>query len=311
MTAPLVVVFGASSRPGLAQLRQLKLRGYRIRAVTRQAGLANPDFMDVELVHGDYNDRDSLQRACESADAAFFTPPAFSELGRTAAQIDNLGRATCAAGIRTMIYNTTSWLPEEPLSVPTLDRGLAQLSGMRATGVPLTVIRPSLFMDNLLTRWVKPDLLVRGEFIYPHREDLEVSWICLDDVARFMIEALERRELHGATLDVGGPEILQPGRVAEILSGVLGNPIRYRRITPREFGERMYSLFRDVAGVDRDAYVAMLQKHYEYKNRHNTFRVDMTELLRRIPIRLTTMAEWAQAQDWRLDSGQQVGSVSG
>jgi hypothetical protein len=32
-----------------------------------------------------------------------------------------------------MVYNTTSWLPDEPLGVPTLDRRLAQLAGMRET----------------------------------------------------------------------------------------------------------------------------------------------------------------------------------
>jgi hypothetical protein len=54
----------------------------------------------------------------------------------------------------------------------------------------------------------------------------------------------------------------------------------------------------------------MLQKHYAFKNRHNPFRVDMDEVPRRIPIRLTTIAEWARAQDRRVHSGEQVGSVS-
>jgi hypothetical protein len=31
-----------------------------------------------------------------------------------------------------------------------------------------------------------------GRYVYPHKPDLECSWIGLDDVAKFMIAALDR-----------------------------------------------------------------------------------------------------------------------
>jgi uncharacterized protein YbjT (DUF2867 family) len=195
--------------------------------------------------------------------------------------------------------------------VPTMDAAYRKTAALRASGAPLTVVRPSLFMDNLLTRWVKPYLLEDGEFSYPHRPDLEVSWICLDDVARLMIGTLESDGFVGETIDVGGPETLRPTEVAELLGEVLGRPIVYRQITPREFGERMYDVFADVSGLDRETYVSMLERHYLFKNEANPFLVDMAPVLARIPIELTPMREWLPLQDWSPAAREVVGSVSG
>ncbi len=306
-----VVVFGASGRPGSAQLRQLKKQGFGIRAVTRQPHLKNPSFDDVEIVTADYADPASLKRACAGADAVFFTPPAFTDVPRALENVHNLGRAAAEAGIKRLVYNTTSWHPDEPVGVPTMDRGLERVKAMESTGVPLTVVRPSLFMDNLLTQWVKPFLIEENEFSYPHNPDLEVSWICLDDVALFMIETLKREDFLGERIDVGGPQALRPGEVAGILSEVLKKPITFRYITPREFGERLYDLFKGVSGLDREAYVSMLEKHYVFKNEFNPFFVDPEPVLKRLPVTLTPMANWAQNQDWSLEESERIGSVSG
>lgn len=266
---------------------------------------------DVEVVSADLDDPPSLERACEGADAVFFTSPSFTQAAKAADHSSSLGEAARRTGVRRVVYNTTSWHPEEPIGVPSMDWSLEKTAALRDTGAPLTVVRPSLFMDNLLTRWVRPYLLSDDEFSYPHRPDLEVSWICLDDVARLMIATLASDDFAGETLDVGGPETLRPTEVAELLGETLGRPIVYRQITPREFGERMYEVFKDVSGLDRETYVSDLEKHYLFKNETNPFFVDMRPVLERISIRLTPMREWLPQQDWRADQRELVGSVSG
>jgi uncharacterized protein YbjT (DUF2867 family) len=304
-----VAVFSASGRPGQAQVRQLRRAGYRVRAITRQRD-AIVDH-DVEIVAADLNDPQSLGRACDGADVVFFTSPSFTEAAKAADHSSRLGEAARRAGVRRVVYNTTSWHPEQPIGVPSMDWSYDKTAALRATGVPVTVVRPSLFMDNLLTRWVKPYLLEHDEFSYPHRPDLEVSWICLDDVARLMIATLTSDDFTGETLDVGGPETLRPTEVARLLGETFGRPIVYRQITPKEFGERMYDVFKDVSGLDRETYVSDLEKHYLFKNETNPFLVDMQAVLERIPIRLTPMRDWLRQQDWIGEQRRLVGSVSG
>ena len=307
MTSELVAVFSASARPGLAQVRQLKDQGYRVRAISRSRV---PAFEGLEVVPADLNDRGSLQRACDGVDAVLFTSPSFAQRDRAEEHARRLGEVAREAGVRRLVYNTTSWHPETLIGVPSMDHGFRKTTALRESGVRLTVVRPSLFMDNLLTNWVKPQLVRTGVFSYPHREDLEVSWICLDDVAKFMIEVLRHDEMEGQTVDVGGPEALRPTQVAQMLGEVLGRPVTYERITPRAFGERMYEIFKDVSGQDRETYVSSLEKHYLYKNETNPFFVPMEDMLRRLPVKLTPMRDWLRQQDWSL-SAEMVGSVSG
>ncbi|ATE65634.1 SDR family oxidoreductase [Rhizorhabdus dicambivorans] len=305
--AELVTVFSASARPGMAQLGALRQAGYRVRAVSRRD---HPGFEGCERVWADLDDPASLVSACAGSDYVLFTSPSFTDRAKSPEQAGALGRAAKEAGVRRLIYNTTSWHPEEITGVPTMDELFRRVSALRESGVPLTVVRPSLFMDNLLTKWVKPDLLADGVLRYPHREDLEVSWICLDDVARVMIATIADESFAGQTIDVGGPETLTPPQVCALLSERLGRPIRYERITARQFGERLYGLFRDVLGPGAETYVADMEQHYLFKNATNPFLVPMEAMQARLGIRMTPMRDWLARQDWT-DAREPVGSVSG
>jgi uncharacterized protein YbjT (DUF2867 family) len=307
-----IAVFSASARPGLAQVRTLLDAGYRVRAITRQA-VRNPLLRldGVEVMAADLNDTASLDRACDGVAGVFYTAPTFTGMEDVVDQSHALGLAAARAGVRRLVYNTTSWHPDEPVGVPTMVRGYEKTKALQDSGVRLTVVRPSLFMDNLLTKWVKPYLLETGEFSYPHDPELRVSWICLDDVAAFMLATFERPDMEGEIIDVGGPEVLRPGEVADKLSVALGRPIVYRQITPREFGERMYDVFHAVAGVDRETYVSGLERHYQFKNVANPFLVPMDDLLRRLPVALTPMSTWLARQDWSDAAHDAIGSVSG
>jgi uncharacterized protein YbjT (DUF2867 family) len=53
----IVTVFGASGRMGQAQVRQLLLAGYQVRAITRKKGVFSDN--NVTEVSADYNDPQS------------------------------------------------------------------------------------------------------------------------------------------------------------------------------------------------------------------------------------------------------------
>jgi hypothetical protein len=201
-------------------------------------------------------------------------------------------------------------VPDAPCGEPNYDGNLIREELFAASGVPLTVIRPVLFMDNLLTNWVKPGLVHDGCYRYPHGATMRANWICLDDVARFMIAALGREDLIGERIVIGGPEALSPDEVAATLSQAIGKTIRFEYITPRHYGELMYDLFSDVSPLSREEYATALEGFYVYNNdtHGRAFLVDMAPVLERIPIKLTPLYEWAEMQDWELhDDGPSGG----
>lgn len=305
-----VVVFSASGRPGLAQVGALRDLGIPVRAVTRQQRV-HPVLEGVEVVAADLNQPETVRAACEGADVVFYTAPTFAERTRSVEHIDLVGRSARDAGVRRVVYNTTSWFPDEPIGVPSMDRGVEMTAALRSTGAASTIICPSLFMDNLLTRWVRPHLMSDAVFAYPHAEDLEVSWISLDDVAKFMIGAALTEELADATIDVGGPEDLRPTDVAARLAVAVGRPVEYRRLTPREFGERMYEVFEATTDQDRETYVSSLERHYEFKNVANPFKVDSSDIAALLGVEREPMSDWIKRQEWTDEGSALIGSVSG
>ena len=213
----LVAVFGASGRQGLAQVRQLKAADHDVRAISRSADpFYGETFENVEVRPADIYDEDSVFAAMEGADAAFYTHPLRARVDRVHA-VTTIGRAGKRANLKRVVWNTSGWIPDkagDPFSYGENTKGI---NALWRTGVPATVFGSVLFMDNLLTNWAFPFIVSEGRYVYPHHPDLECSWISLDDVAKFMIAAIDRPDLEGAWMNIGGPEILKPKTVAKHL----------------------------------------------------------------------------------------------
>jgi uncharacterized protein YbjT (DUF2867 family) len=299
----LVAVFGASGRQGLAQVRQLRAAGHRVRAISRRADpFYGEDFGEVEVVGADIYDEDSCVAALEGADAAFYTHPLRARVDRVAG-VATIGRAGKRAGVKRVVWNTSSWIPDKAGDPFTYGGNTAGINALWRTGVPATVFGSVLFMDNLLTNWAFPFIVNEGRYVYPHKPDLECSWISLDDVAKFMIAAIDRPDLEGAWLNIGGPEVLHPPEVAEILSRSVGRTIKYDPSTPRQFGKHLADAFGDEMGeAERSVIEPSIAAFYEFNNSSplKPFKVDMGPVLERIPIEMETMAQWAARQEWRL-----------
>ena len=295
----LVTVFGASGRMGQAQVRQLLLAGYKVRVITRKKGIFKDE--NVTEVSADYNDTESLDNAIKQSDAAFYNKPSFDQVTKMIDFCAAVGAAAARADIR-LIYQTAAYAPDDEIGQYNYDRVLATERALKQGGARTTIFRPVLFMDNTLTKWARNDIIENDEFAYPHKEGLQANWICLDDVAKFMIAALERDDLIGRAIVIGGPEILTPQRIADTLSGHLGRSIKPKTLTPREFAIRMADIFEGVSDIGREDYIAAMQGFYEYNNENkdnlNPFKVDMKDVLEEIPIKLTTFSEWVKQQDW-------------
>ena len=299
----LVVVFGASGRQGLAQVRQLKLAGHEVRAISRRADpFLGEDFGEVEVRAADLYDEDSVYEAMVGADAAFYTHPLRARMDRVSL-VASVGRAGKRANLKRVVWNTSGWIPDRVGDPFTYGSNTTAINALWRTGVPATVFGSVLFMDNLLTNWAFPFIVNENRYVYPHNPDLECSWISLDDVAKFMIAAIDRPDLEGAWLNIGGPEILKPRIVAGHLSEAVGREIRYDPSTPAQFGRHLADAFGDeIDEEEKKVLAAGIGAFYEYNNNSPTkpFRVDMGPVLERIPIQMETFRDWAKRQEWRL-----------
>ena len=299
----LVTVFSASGRQGLAQVRQLARAGFRARAVSRRPDpFLGEEMPNAEIVSADLDDEESLRAAMEGAEAAFYTHPLIQFVDPVA-RVRRLAEAAKAAGVKRVVMNTSLGTSDEPTGDLAYDSIKAQEDALADSGAPYTVVRPVLFMDNLLTNWALPSIVNDGAYVYPHRPDLAANWISLDDVARYMIAVLDRPDLLGKRIALGGPERLVPTQVAEILGEALGKPVVYKQSQPTEFGKALTAAFGETIPPEHRAATAeRFADFYTFTNRapHKPFEVDIPALNALIPLETETLAQWAKRQDWSL-----------
>ena len=298
----IVTVIGATGRQGLAQIRQLLKAGHEPRAVSRRKDpFLGTEYAKVEIIQADLQDDESMAAAMRGADFVFHTQPYLESTDR-ALTMDRLGSLAKQEGIKRLVWNTSSWIPERKGEAGPYAKNTTAVNALFRTGAPATVLAPVIFMDNLLTDWARPFIINEKRYVYPHHPKLAANWICLDDVARCMIAVMDRPDMEGSWLNIGGPEKILPHQVAEILSDVLGETIRYDPCTPAEFGEYLVRAFGDnIQSEHADLYKQFTTDFYAFTNQTTLrpFEVDIDFQFNRIPLKLQTLSEWAKTQDWQ------------
>ena len=303
----LITVVGASGRQGMAQVKKALEAGYEVRALSRQpdpfAGFDIEGIDRVEVRPIDLYDPGSFHDAFEGSDYIFYTHPLQARADR-AALIGDVGAAAAKLGVKRLVWNTSSWIPDRPGDPFTYAGNTAGINALWRSGAPGTVFGSVLFMDNLLTDWARPFIVGENRYVYPHGPKLKANWISLDDVARFMLASLERPDMEGAWLNIGGPERLVGKEVAGILSDHFEREIAYDPCTPAEFGDYLTRAAGDSMPEEQRAeFAAGIAAFYEYNNNAPTrpFEVEMDHVYERFPElegELDTMSDWVGRQDW-------------
>lgn len=93
------------------------------------------------------------------------------------------------------------------------------------------------YAENLVAPWSLP-ALDAGEIRYPVPADTALPWVAAADVATAIGDLIVAARPEPVQL-VSGPATLTGEQVAEELSVGLGRTVRWRSITPAEYGEMM------------------------------------------------------------------------
>ncbi|MFF3667130.1 hypothetical protein [Microtetraspora malaysiensis] len=84
----------------------------------------------------------------------------------------------------------------------------------RSAGLPVVVLCPPVYLDNLAASWVAGPLAAEGVLRYPLPADLPVPWLSHDDLGAATHAALVRDDLEGAMLKLGGPDVVTGDELA-------------------------------------------------------------------------------------------------
>ncbi len=253
-----VLVVGATGQLGTAVLRRLTASGYPVRAFVRPVSPRDAlDGSGAELAFGDLRDAASVEAACRGIETVVATANAVVPRGSTSFEEEGLGYrhlidACRTAGVRRFIFISVPVTPHDA-RVETFRIKREVERELQSSGIPSTIFRGSLFMDDwfalmgssiplrgaeahTLQRpfWFsRAFLALTGHLI--ERRGLALvlgsgrarhAFIALDDVAAFLAKSVELAGTESTIHQIGGPEVLSWDDVVGIFARVLGRPVR-------------------------------------------------------------------------------------
>ena len=209
----MLFVMGATGRMGGAVLRHAAVR---VRAGTRSGRAVDGAAQTVRF---DLDDADSFATALTGCTTMFVMRPPPTT---TRAPFDRLMRAARLARIRHVVCasvfgaGTSRILPHRHME-----------AAVRDSGLPHSFLRPADFMQNLADMHAA-SIRRTAEITVPAGRGRS-AFLDADDIGRACAAVLAAPAAHdGRGYDLTGPEALTFDEVAEVLTRVLGRPIRYR-----------------------------------------------------------------------------------
>ncbi len=208
----MILVTGATGFVGRRVVERLASNRENVRALSRGGGATMLPW-GVKIAVGDVLDPKSLTSAMQGVDAVVHLVAVIREVGdRTFQRVNyegtkNVIKAATKAGVDRVVFVSTVGSTSDP-DVPYLySRWMAEQEIARSD-LDYTVVRFTIGFgegDEFVNRLAA---LVKMSPLAPVIGDgkSEFQPISVDDVGRCVVESIERHDLEGKTVDIGGPD---------------------------------------------------------------------------------------------------------
>src|SRR3989449_4987813 len=240
----MIVVTAPTGTIGHQVLTRLLESGARIRVIARDPSRIPSHMLErLDVVQGSHGDIDVVNQAFAGADSVFWLVPPDPHAESVEAAYVDFSRSACEAfkrqGVKRVVGVSalgrgTPWAAHAGL----VTASLAMDDLIASTGVSYRALTNPSFMDNLL-RQVE-SIKNQGLFSLPISGRLKQPSCATRDTAAVAAKLLLDHSWGGvASRPVLGPEDLSYHDMAQIMSGVLGKPVRFQQIPGEAFKARL------------------------------------------------------------------------
>jgi uncharacterized protein YbjT (DUF2867 family) len=260
-----------------------------VRATSNPEKVARLRGLSAEVVSGDLKERASLEAACHGASTVVST--ASSTLSRqegdSIESVDrqgqlNLVEAAEQAGVKHFVLIS---FPNVDIDFPLQSAKRAVEDRLQRSRMAYTILQPTVFTEVWLSPALGFDLAHAAARIYGAGHN-KISWISLQDVARFAVAAVDNPRAKNAVFKLGGPDALSPLEVVRLAEQATGKTVVVQHV-PEE-------ALRAQLGAATDSLQQSFAALMLYYARGDA--IDMTETLRALPVQhLKSVREYLQA----------------
>jgi uncharacterized protein YbjT (DUF2867 family) len=227
-TERIILVTGATGHQGGAAARQLLADGWQVRALVRDAGAPKAKALaaaGAELAVGDMTDRAALDAAAAGVHGVFSVQPAatppYNNIDEVAMGV-SVADAALAAGAKHLVYTSVGAV-EGAAGIPSWDTKLRIEEHIRAIGIPATILRPVMFMENHASTMVGAYSELAMLRVIPDTSTVQL--IAVSDIGALAALAFADPDSWlGEVLEIAGDEL--PRRsIADAIGRATGRPV--------------------------------------------------------------------------------------
>lgn len=227
-----ILVTGGTGTIGRSLLKDLSDRGERVRALSRNPP-SERDLPGLEWVEGDLSEPDEAAAHFEGVDRFFLLTGNVEGLVRLQ---KNAVELAADAGVSRIVKLSALGASDHSNSVIGVWHWVVEET-LRDSGVPWTILRPHVFMQNILDQRVS----IRSEgVVRSPAGDAEIPMVDTRDVAAVAAVVLTEEGHEEKRYILTGPEPVSWAEVAAILTRTLRRPVEYRAETEPEAFARLH-----------------------------------------------------------------------
>jgi uncharacterized protein YbjT (DUF2867 family) len=290
-----VIVAGASGLLGNEICRQLRLKNKSVRAMVR----TNTDTVKIEqltkpgvqVVQGDLRNKETLSKVLQGVATVISTvssmPSSYLPGENNIQKVDlegiiNLIDSAKIAGVQHFIFTSFSKNIDFDFPLRNAKRSVEQY--LKKSGMDYTILRPSFFMELWLSPATGFDAL-NGKVNICGTGINSVAYISYKDVAKFAVECISNLSSKNVSLELGGPQNISQLDAVKIFEEILHRKIEVQHI-PLEGLKAQLNSVEDPMQKSFSGLMICVA---------NGDPINMEEILRTFPIKLTSVREYVQS----------------
>lgn len=230
-----VLIYLANGVQGAAVARAALHHGLQVRGLVRNPAHASAlKARGVQVVQADLFDPGSLVAASQGASSAIIQLP-MGTGDEMCAQAAHAFNAAKIAGLSSVILKLASASRTEPCEEPSFVANAMVEDIARRSGLLSAIVRPTMYLDNLLKPQLCADLIERGIFAIPIAPHQRIAWTSTEDCAEAAIRLLIGSHASGGDYRIAGPEGLTGEAMAGRITAGLGRHVDFRSYPLDEF----------------------------------------------------------------------------
>lgn len=288
-----IFVLGASGFQGGSIAQELIRKGHDLVTLRRSEGNV-PLLPNISVVTGGLENIDALNKALIGVDVAVFTFPLLFDLNLVKEYTLNFIQAAKAQNIPHVVFNVGFDLPEQKEGLLALNIKSQIKTLFDQSGLNVTTLVPDIYIDNISAPWSIPVILNNGIVPYPVATGHKVPWISHSDLAKYVASAIDKPELSGSVLPIGG-NLLSGEEIAAAISLEIGKELRFISVTPDEFENKISPTFGEVEGRE----ISNLYRYVE-SNRNQIITKDFKRTQEILGVTPQNLSEWVKSVNWEL-----------